>query len=552
MKNLPSNRYALTVLEQQKSQVILYHPSFVPHCLSDIELLRNNEISFTREAKNNLVHNFFQNSMAPLRPFSEVEVLKKMQIFSMKSVSPPYTLVEEEYLDWLKDKKVAITELFDHDWELATHGSSRSFILSHVQVKGSGRALPPFTLWFHLNSGIVYLQDAIMSYCHSHLVDTSLPLGSNQGIGVLYSPEEKNAYYLRSSRFPRLAQIGKSLPEDIRKTLLNDIKLFHGTSSIKAIFKRILAQIASMIFIGAKFHMNPDNFLLNGHPIDEEDWIWPQDFDHWNFYINFSWNEKSPPPLHLAPIDFPWSSCNTAGSTFSQAMSAIRNFKKVFDWLGEESLSHEEALEIFYHQLNVISEDESASELWKSSINALSNFPKAEWNQWIKKMEEKGAEFKWFTLVDKNHLMLKIQIPRKNGSIEINQKFNSIPRLDFNTMPIKMLKLFEDGSIDPKYLSRRVNSLIARNGYILNFSPDLDGNVIENSISWKDYIQELLENFSYLNPQSLVIFNGKNESTLHWPPSAAPNEFIPLAIRVSVLDGEVFEIPLKKRRVYNT
>ena len=552
MKGLDHHRYAFVVLEKNPSEVVLYHPLYTKKWLKDVRNLKLQKIQYKRDDKSKFVAEFINTQDICDEDLPEKEILEEFKQLSFRVAAMPNTLDENKYRQWFENKFFAVTELFDQVWCLVSFGSARSVILSHVQIKGVGKTLPSFSLWHPSNSGCVATLDAVTAFAHAHLANTTLPLGSCPAFGVLaYTEIPNEGLYLRSSDFLRMAQVGPNIIEQVKLELFQKLTDFHGSEQVKYWIRRLMGQVASMVYLSANFQGNPDNFLINGHPLDEEDWIWPQDLDRWSFGVDLVWVGDGPFPTNVSIHEFPWEDSSISVTTFEVFEHLIAKIIKTHSYISDQELPDLAlAKEWFYEHLYSLSQDQFIVSFWKEGFEAVRNFYSQGWRKWIQKCENMGCEFRWQTIHESRRHILKIELKRKPHSPLEALEFHATKRPNFTLLPFKLAEMIHD----PSYLSRKYCALIARSGYVLASVPDNEGKPTENKTSWEEFYQYLYT----LRPQgladcSIFIWSAQKEQEMKLDQfTKVPNSFVPLSLNIPTNGGSTIEIPLKKTVVYKT
>lgn len=291
---------------------------------------------------------------------SEEQIEDAALELALMAQRPQASLIKSDYEVLLKGCVLGAVELFNRRWCISL-GSSRGVSLSRYTLKGVGITLPTWSLDHRDASGVLERPYGIFSFMVSHIMDSVLPLGAVRAAGVLFLKKQNTAILIREACAPRLSQVffDQNLME--KKKLRLYLENTFSTNCPKAMLKRVIEQLATCYFLGGGGVGAPDNILIDGKIIDEEDWVIPSASSNvvcWR--VNFK-SQKASNPIELLEEG------EYLDSSFSLLSSCLKAFIETYQEIFEIELSYRDAYDCFVNELDSLGG--SLGEKWKIAQN---------------------------------------------------------------------------------------------------------------------------------------------------------------------------------------
>ncbi|MFL5784782.1 MAG: hypothetical protein ACJ76H_09250 [Bacteriovoracaceae bacterium] len=520
---LKSSRFAAILCEKLPTKTILYNP-FLMH---EVKKARNvlsetkglvsltDLISKYRESKDN--QSFLSGSEEDWKAW--------LENLTMTPVFLPRFHDEHEYDQFISSHQVILTEIFSPTWGYLL-GSSRGLLIGNVQMKGCGISLPPPGFKFTHGSGIFSLGLSIKSFIFSGLMDSTVPLGSNQAIAAQRAPWGDSAsplgIYLRVMKVPRIIQVGPELgPEGlsyVRSMIESELKV----NTARKYLELYTAQLGSMVALSGAANCTPDNLLINGQFIDEESWFWPKDLGSKKFSFEFE----------CEPGKLDWKTASFRTSTFLRMKGALETLHKFAELIygAHETPDFDEVSEMFSSHVNGFIPDWEAA--WPKGLTLSENFRTEDFLSWQKALELDGWTSESEFYKDQG-AAIHFSKPRISSE-DLAGKFNSRARPDFTNYAVKLSKLPEQ--IEATDLSNNIQKLIGSSGFILPLRFLPRKGLVKNVLSVGEFLELSYKRWPALkgNRIDMIVWDGTSERTLSdiTPLTKLDRNCVPLSFEV--------------------
>lgn len=524
MRCLSDHRYVVVLIRKSSFQSLALNPVGVADWISEARALGQRETAASvKWTARKIVSEL--SPVIPRAPSTWEEVQETAKEIHWEHATPPVTTDEKRYEDSLKDFVTASTELFHPVWKTSNPGAARNAILGRLQLKGCGRTLPVNYLEHIMASGTMLRREALHSFLISQLIETTFPLGGLRSHAV-FDGGERGAIFVRDAEAPRLAQLGPDLDHVERESLLKVISRVHGNCDLPQVIRRIMGQYAALALTGGSCNPTPDNFLITGRFVDEEEWCWQRGKLDWSLRIEGDGDHDL-----VDPEDINWKSFGNLRTTFTNHAKMRRNLLQALSYVGEHSVTEETARSWFLEHLEALG-GYTARAFWVEG-EAVEDFA-----QWIRLLKERGFRMNLVRAKFPGRICLRLSGP----DLLLDQQ---------STIGERLEQLISDET-DSFALTRVLFHRASRMGVFLPTRPDQSGKPEANQEVLSTYLnrerQRLGEWFERV--VALVVLNKEGkEIRSSLSESEELNDVLPISFIVNFDDKGELEIPARKIRL---
>ncbi len=548
MLGLESKRYVPVLLKNSTQLPVLINPLSFRTMAREANFLQNQpDLSIDQwHAKDHFFERIRKSGVDSSLPETWHEIETTTKKLSLEAVSIPCFSDPLAHDEAFKGLFIGMTELFHPHWDTVNIGSSRNALLSEIQIKGCGRTLPVNNLLHTFSSGTSLISQSVHSFLIAQILDTTLPLGALPAHAVFLDPESEDgkSLYLRTADSVRMAQIpGQPVPSEIlhMRSILQKI---HPGCSPSEIVSRVMAQYASNAFLGGILQSTPDNLLLDGRPIDEEDWHWPRKLGQLAIDISFEFDGDI--PNDTSPQNLNWERVRNVTTTFSVFRKSIRLFLEGLGRVIQHEVSQSSAEEKFHHHLK---------SLWSKFGIAPESFTRL-WEEGSRIQDGKSAEL-WISKYSPEwHYRFGTSMPKRKYFFILSpspiEETNALTDRNYGAAfgAYQKLGVLKDNSFQ---LSRKLLSVAARASHWLPLTVDLRGDTVPNLKSLEGWWTEEMRRLGGWEDRvrSVVFQDQKGVETIAPMGSTFPNiksfkhQCLPIAAVLNFKEGDI-EVPLRK------
>lgn len=455
---LSDHRYALSLLKSSPASAAVIHPLAYHLLASEDSRLKGQapleEVLWS--VKKETVR--APELSAPPLPRNWKELESLTENFALCRADLPETSLEMDYNSALSGLRYGLTELFHPIWRTPNPGAARNVLLGNLELKGAGRFLPVNYLEHLMASGTMLPRESIHSFLVAAVQETVYPLPGTRGLGVLLG-EGGKSIFLRERTLPRLAQLGPDLSTTEKEDLRKELSLFHQTDDLRIIIRRIMGQYAALAATGSMTSASPDNFLLSGGFLDEEEWSLPEEVS-WNFLLEGTGSIEETTPARMN-----WKGLKNFQTTFSYFSRLRSHLLTALSYLDHHGVSEGLAREWFLEHLKALTGN---IDLWETG-----EAQGQECSSWLSELQDLGFR----TLVIKDR-------PPGRFSLRLSASGRQVHTQEATAEWIKPLS---SGEVDSFSLTRMLLNRAARHSPILKTRPRADGAPIENVMNYSEY-----------------------------------------------------------------